>query len=182
MSVARDRWIAHFGIRVRDFAATLRWWQVALQARVQFENEFVAFLTFDDDHHRLVIWSDAETTQRPPDAAGVDHICFELSSFGALADEYERLSREGIVPTLPVNHRFTTSLYYRDPEGNELELSVDNFATKAEGTAWVCGDAMAAILVPPFGDPFDPEELVRLVREGASREELAKLGRRDVPA
>lgn len=179
MSATTDRWIAHFGIRAQHFEETLAWWQVALRARIQIRTAAAAFLAFDDDHHRLVIWTDDATTARDPEAAGVDHIAFELSGFEMLADEYERLRREGIEPALPVNHRFTTSIYYRDPEGNELELSVDNFVTKVEGSDWVRSEAMEELLVPPFGDPFDPEELVRLVRNGASREELSRLGRRN---
>jgi len=32
-----------------------------------------------------------------------------------------------------VNHRPTTSMYYRDPDGNRVELQIDNFPTAKEG-------------------------------------------------
>jgi catechol-2,3-dioxygenase len=138
---------------------------------------FGAFMTFDDEHHRLVIFTDDETVEKDPNAAGVEHIGIGLPDFSSLADEYERLKALGILPSLPVNHGFTTSLYYRDPENNEIELTVDNFATKEECREWMHGDKMAAAMTPPtFGDAFDPEELVRLVRAGASRSELARIG------
>lgn len=76
-----------------------------------------------------------------------------------------------------MNHRFTTSLYYKDPDGNELEFSVENFSTKEEASDFLRGPEMASILVPPFGDLFDPEVLVAMVNRGATREELAALGR-----
>jgi catechol-2,3-dioxygenase len=172
-----SRALAHFGVRTRRFEALLRWYGDVLGARVLFQNDWAAFLTFDDEHHRLVIWTDEATRDRDPDSACIDHLCIALPDFEALAARYERLKRIGVLPSLTVNHRFTTSLYYRDPDGNELEFSVDNFATKEEGTAFVCSEAMAAILVPPFGDAFDPEELLTLVRAGASREQLVALGR-----
>ena len=177
-----SRVIAHFGIRTRHFQAMLRWYGDALGARVLLQNEWAAFLTFDDEHHRLVIWTDEATRDRDPDSAGIDHLCIALPDFEALAARYERLKRLGVFPSLTVNHRFTTSLYYRDPDGNELEFSVDNFATKAEGTAFVCSEAMAALLVPPFGDVFDPEDLVTLVRAGAPRARLVALGREALTA
>lgn len=170
--------IAHFGVRTRRFEEMVRWYERFLEARVQFRNDFAAFLTYDDDHHRLAIWTDDATVEKSPDAACVDHVCLGLASFESLAREYERLRDAGITPSLPVNHRFTTSLYYKDPDGNEVELTVDNFDSKEEGNAYVRdAAAMDALLVPPFGDLFDPEELVRLVHAGASRSELAMIGR-----
>jgi len=35
---------------------------------------------------------------------------------------------------------------------------------------------MEAILSPPFGDVFDPDELAQAFHQGASDEELAKVG------
>lgn len=170
-------YLAHFGIRARKYEEMLRWYVEVLEARILFQNDAAAFLTFDDEHHRLAIWTDAATAERPADVAGIDHICLALPAHSALAATYQRLKRAGHLPVLPVNHRFTTSLYYRDPDGNELEFSVDNLPTKAAGCDFVSGPAMAAILTPPFGDLFDPEELVEMVRRGASLEDLAALGR-----
>ena len=31
----------------------------------------------------------------------------------------------------------TTSMYYRDPDGNRAEEQIDNFATAEEGQAWM---------------------------------------------
>lgn len=169
--------LAHFGIRTRRLDEMIRWYSDVLTAEVVHRSPWAAFLTFDHEHHRLVLWTDEATVERAADAAGVDHVCLALSGFPALAARYQRLKTIGIVPSLPVNHRFTTSLYYRDPDGNELELSVDNFATKEEGLAFVRSEELAEILVPPFGHEFDPEELVEMVRAGASDAQLRQLGR-----
>lgn len=133
-------------------------------------------MTFDEEHHRLVIFEDAATVAKPENAAGIDHVGYGFASFGDLVATYERLKADGITPFLPLNHRFTTSLYYHDPDGNEVELSVDNFPTKQECDAFVRSERMAEIGRPPFGYVFDPDELVRLYHEGASAEELARIG------
>lgn len=169
-------YISHYGIRARQYREMVEWYMKVFRAKVQHQNEFLAFLTFDKEHHRLVIFEDAETVAKPATAAGVDHVGYGLSGFGDLVELYERLKGEGVTPFAQLNHRFTTSLYYHDPDGNEVEFSVDNFATKEECSAFVTGEAMAEIGRPPFGYSFDPEELATLYHRGVSAETLARIG------
>jgi catechol-2,3-dioxygenase len=175
-AVTKPAYISHYGIRAQRYKEMIRWYQTVFQARIQHENEFLAFMTFDEEHHRLVIFEDAATVDKPATAAGVDHVGYGLASFADLVATYERLKAEGITPFLPLNHRFTTSLYYHDPDGNDVELSVDNFPTKEECDAFVKGEAMAEIGRPPFGYAFDPDELARLYHQGASEKMLAQIG------
>lgn len=175
-AATRPAYISHYGIRARHYQKMIEWYQMVFRAKIQHENEFLAFMTFDEEHHRLVIFEDAATVAKPENAAGVDHVGYGLPSFGALVATYERLKAEGITPFLPLNHMFTTSLYYHDPDGNDVELSVDNFPTKAECDAFVRSEQMAEIGRPPFGYVFDPDELARLYHEGVSAEELARIG------
>ena len=93
-----------------------------------------------------------------------------------LADEYARLKGLGITPAISVNHHFTSSLYYRDPDGNEVEFTCDNMPSKAQCSAFMATPAMAEAMQPPFfGSEFDPEELLRLRNEGAPADELARI-------
>lgn len=171
------KYVSHYGLRVRDLAKMTAWYQKFLEAKIEHDMGFGVFMTFDDEHHRLVIFTDENTVPKDPNAAGVEHVALGLPDFLSLADSYQRLKAHGITPTLPVNHGFTTSLYYEDPEGNQIELSVDNFATKEECRAWMRSERMAQLMEPPnFGNVFDPEEFVRLVRSGASRAEIAHIG------
>jgi catechol-2,3-dioxygenase len=178
-AATKPAYISHYGIRARQYREMIQWYQTVFRAKIQHENEFLAFMTFDEEHHRLVIFEDAATVAKPENAAGIDHVGYGFASFGDLVATYERLKADGITPFLPLNHRFTTSLYYHDPDGNEVELSVDNFPTKTECDAFVRSERMAEIGRPPFGYVFDPDELVRLYHEGASAEVLARIG---VPA
>ncbi len=35
-------------------------------------------MSFDDEHHRFVLWDDGETSVKPATSSGVDHIGFSL--------------------------------------------------------------------------------------------------------
>ena len=169
--------LAHFGLRTPDLPRAIEWYAAVFGAKVNFRSEVAAFMSFDDEHHRFVLWDDGETGERPEDARGVDHIGFGCGAPSALAEHYARLKELGILPAAAVNHHFTSSLYYRDPDGNEVELTCDNFPTKAECTAFMDTPEMAAAMEPPFfGTPFDPEDLLRLKQAGAPEHELARIG------
>ena len=169
-------YISHYGIRAQRYKEMIQWYMTVFRAKIQHENEFLAFMTFDEEHHRLVIFEDPETVEKPATAAGVDHIGYGLASFGDLVAAYERLKSESITPFAQLNHRFTTSLYYHDPDGNEVELSVDNFPTKEECAAFVGSSQMEEIGRPPFGYDFDPDELARLYHQGVPQHTQARIG------
>jgi catechol-2,3-dioxygenase len=173
---SRPPCIAHYGIRTKRLREMVEWYRTVFFAHVQHQNDSLAFLTFDEEHHRLVIFEDPATVERPENVAGIDHMGYGLASFDDFVATYKRLKAKGITPFLPLNHGFTTSLYYHDPDGNEVELSVDNFPSKEECNAFVASERMAEIGRPPFGYRFDPEELVGLFRAGAPRQVLARLG------
>jgi hypothetical protein len=60
-------------------------------------------------------------------------------------------------------------MYYRDPDGNRVELQVDNFATAAEGEAWM---KSAAFADNPIGVEFEPDDLHARFRAGVPVAEL----------
>lgn len=62
-----------------------------------------------------------------------------------------------------VNHGATTSLYYADPDGNNIELQVDNFETLEEGTAYMESEAFEK---NPIGVVIDPHSLLARLRAG----------------
>lgn len=51
---------------------------------------------------------------------------------GDLALATLQREKHGMRPTWCTNHGPTTSIYYKDPDGNNLETQVDNFETMEE--------------------------------------------------
>ena len=92
---------------------------------------------------------------------------------GDLLDTYERLKDLEILPDRTINHGPTTSMYYSDPDGNHIELQIDNFATTEEVDAFITSDVFAN---NPIGVEFDADRLVERFRNGDPLAELVKQG------
>jgi catechol-2,3-dioxygenase len=162
--------LAHVVFRTGRLQAMLDWYCTVLEARVAFANDLVAFLTYDDEHHRVAFANLGATAEPAADARGLEHVAFTYASLGDLLDTYVRLKALGITPYWTINHGPTTSLYYRDPDGNQVELQIDNM-TLAEADAFVRSEAFAR---NPIGVPIDADELLARFRRGEPVADLTR--------
>ncbi|GGP54209.1 VOC family protein [Saccharothrix coeruleofusca] len=163
--------LAHVVLRTGDLQTMIDWYVAVLDARVVHANEQLAFLTYDDEHHRVALVN-AGATERPTSAhSGLEHVAFTYADLGDLLDNYQRLKAAGTTPVWSVNHGPTTSLYYADPDGNKVELQIDNFDTDEQMEAFFASGAFAA---NPIGVEFDPDELHARLKAGEPRSELIK--------
>ena len=110
-----------------------------------------------------------KATEQP----GLHHTAF---TFGSMKDRLGTsvgLREGGIRPFFCVNHGPTTSMYYRDPDGNRVELQSDNFAAAEEGQAWMTS---AAFDRNPIGVECAPGDLVKGFESGAPLSGLVARG------
>jgi catechol-2,3-dioxygenase len=166
--VIRPTKLAHLVLRTPRFAASIDWWCRVLGAELRYQNEFIAFLTYDDEHHRLALISMPNLDDGGRASAGMEHVAFTYTSLDDLLATYERLQAAGILPVAPVNHGMTLSLYYADPDGNHVELQVDTMGN-TEAAEFMASEVFAA---NPIGVTFDPEDLLARRRAGESVESL----------
>lgn len=83
----------------------------------------LAFLTRDSrEHHQLVL-----ATGRPADIPFnvVNQISFRVDSLRTLRELNAGLKNEPVTLLGPVTHGNALSVYFRDPEGNRIELLID---------------------------------------------------------
>src|SRR5207237_2826727 len=113
---------------------------------------------------------DTELAIKPTEQPGLHHVAFTFGSMGELVDNYVRLRDLGIKPFFCVNHGPTTSMYYRDPDGNRVELQIDNFATAKEGQERMLSPASAQ---KPIRVEHDPDELLKRLGAGGARADPA---------
>ena len=137
------------------------WYANVLQAEVAYENATLAFLWYDEQNHRLVIITRPGTVERSPNSAGLDHLAFTYANLKELVATYERLKASDVRPQRAIDHGSSTSFYYLDPDGNQVELKVDTFATPEEQHAYLRSEAFRK---NPLGRPVDPEAILEEVR------------------
>src|SRR6478609_6173621 len=164
---------AHVVYQTRRFDEMVAWYRNVFEAEVIYENPALAFLTYDDEHHRfafanLDILKPGGTSRDERGEIGVNHVAYTYANVGDLMDTYARLKRAGIRPYWPVHHGTTLSIYYADPDGNRMEFQVDC------GTA---EEAAALMRTPAFGEnpvgvTYDPEDLLARFKAGAPEESL----------
>jgi len=162
---------AHAVLATKQFQPMLDWYTTVLQAEVVHSNGMLAFLTYDDEHHRIAIAAVPGLADKPRHSVGLDHLAYTYANLGDLVFTYERLKQAGILPVVTINHGPTTSLYYRDPDGNRVELQIDNFDSVAELKEFFHSDAMQK---NPIGVTFNPDELARDYHAGVPESELKK--------
>lgn len=171
--------LAHYVIRAKRFDAMLAWYRTVLHLRTTFEAPVIAFLSFDEEHHRIAFLNTAHLPAPDTMRTGIDHVAFTYADLPALLQTWKRLKALGIEPYWCINHGPTTSMYYRDPDGNEIELQVENYATLAESTAWFHSPEFAA---NPIGVDFDPDALHAQLVAGRPIAELLRQGAAPVAA
>ena len=168
--MARPVKFAHVVYMTRRFDEMIAWYEAVFEARVVHQNPALAFLTYDDEHHRFA-FANLEVlkpeTDRPGERGdiGVNHVAYTYKDAGDLLDTYKRLKAAGIEPYWPVHHGTTLSLYYADPDGNRMEFQVDA-CSAAEGKA------LLAATDNPVGVMYDPEALVARLKRGEPEESL----------
>lgn len=163
--------MSHVVLRSFDIGGMIEWYCNVLGAQPMLISETIGFVTFDDEHHRIAIIRRPEMEAAVPNAVGMDHMAFGYATLGDLLGTYERLKADGLAPYRTVNHGMTTSFYYRDPDGNGLELFVNNFPTVAALNDWF---ATGAFDRDPYGQPIDADALCRRFHAGEAETELLR--------
>jgi len=127
----------------------------------------LTFITYDDHDHRVVIIKRPGAKNKPKNFVGVSHQAYCYSSLGELIFVYKRMKEWGFKPVWTVNHGNSTSFYYSDPDGNQVETMLDNFTpqqTKDYKRYYQWSEDFNSL-----GDPtFDPDKMVALYESGVS--------------
>ncbi len=159
---------AHVVLKTARFAEQLEWWKDFLGATARHENDFIAFLSYDDEHHRIAIANMPHLGEKINDTVGVEHFAFTYATLDDLFDQYERMKAKGISPYWMINHGMTLSAYYRDVDGNQVETQFDSMSL-ADADTFMAGPLFAA---NPIGINVDFEVLIERYRNGATVETI----------
>ena len=161
--------LAHVVLRTANFAKMRDFYLTFLGGTVTYGNDFLCFITYDHEHHRIALIGIPGTSPKVPTSSGLEHVAFTFPTLSDLFLAYRQRKVHGILPVWSVNHGPTTSLYYKDPDGNMLETQVDNFDTNEAANAFMSSKYFAE---NPIGTDIDPEDLIARIKNGEADEVL----------
>ena len=95
----------------------------------------IVFLTQDpDEHHQLAMMNTRRDDDRPN---SLDHLSFRTPAYADIVGLHAALEAAE-VQILPLSHGNTLSLYFKDPEGNGLEVFWDTpwHVSQPQGKLW----------------------------------------------
>ena len=103
---------------------------------------------------------------------GLHHMQLRHQGLDHLFSRFEALRVQGIVPERAWNHGPGTSFYYRDPDGNMVELSAVNYADEEAYLAYYRSESYRRNV---SGIEIDPGEYVARYRSGVTQQELVRM-------
>ena len=161
----------------------LRLFNAVVVQRADVNGLYLTFMSYDDHDHRIVILRQPGWKPRPEGAIGVSHLAFGYASLAELMFLYRRMREYGYdKPPYCVNHGNSTSLYWRDPDGNQVETMMDNFSP-SETQDYKRHYQFSAAFGEMDEARFDPEKMLALFEAGTpdttllDREEVRRLVR-----
>jgi catechol-2,3-dioxygenase len=162
----------HVNLKTVRLPEMIEWYRTVLGMETLYGFEGGAWLSNDAANHRIALITAPALSDDPQKLThtGIHHTAFEYADLDELLDTYERLRDRGITPHAALDHGMTLSFYYADPDGNSVELQVDNFGDWARSSDFV--RQAPEFAANPIGEFVDVEALVDARRAGQSAADL----------
>jgi catechol-2,3-dioxygenase len=162
----------HFNLKTTRLQEMIDWYALAVGAEVTFQDANGAWLTNDEANHRIALLAFPGFVDDPDKETrtGLHHSAFEYASFDDLNATYLRLRAAGVEPDICIDHGMTFSYYYKDPDGNRVELQCDTFGDWAASAEWM--RTSNEFRANPIGQFVDPAKVGEAAEQGQSFTEI----------
>lgn len=122
--------IGHVVLKVRDLQRSRKFYTEVLGMEVMNEisQPPILFLANNRrDHHEVGLLEVGLQAEGPrANDIGMLHVAFRLLNEADLIAAYREFKEKDVPISFTVNHGITKSIYFRDPDGHELEVYCDN--------------------------------------------------------
>ena len=164
----------HVTMKTGRLAEMIDWYVAVIGGECNFRADELAWMTNDAANHRIAFLAHGAITDDAdrPRHSGMHHSAFEYESFDDLISSWKRLDDIGIAPAFSLDHGLTCSIYYRDPDGNFVELQSDNFGDWARSTEFMRTSPDFAR--NPIGTFFEPAQVHAAHHAGTAFPELQR--------
>ncbi len=162
----------HLNLKTTRLQEMIDYYRVLVGAEVIHQDDVGAWLSNDDANHRIALLA-FPTFSDDPDKenhTGLHHSAFEYGDFEELNATYLRLKQAGIEPSFCLDHGMTFSYYFADPDGNHVELQVDNFGDWAKSMEWM--KTSEEFKANPIGQFVDPDRVADDHAAGVAFDEI----------
>jgi catechol 2,3-dioxygenase len=126
----RPERIGHVVIKVRNLARSRKFYTEVLGMDVMMDAPAIrgVFLANNRrDHHEIALFEvGPEAEGLRAKQIGLSHIAFRLRNEEELRAAYREFKEKDVPISFTVDHGVTKSIYFRDPDGHELEVYCDN--------------------------------------------------------
>ena len=131
MARAPELAFSHIGIFVHDLERMADFYARVLGFAVSDRGELdtprgkvsLVFLTRDPREHHQIVLASGRPDHLPFNP--INQISFRVQDFAGLRSLHRAIQSEAVSEISPVSHGNALSVYFRDPEGNRIELFVD---------------------------------------------------------
>jgi len=126
--VPADTRVGHIHLKVTDLDRAIHFYADVLGFHVtQRYGDQAAFLAAGDYHHHIGLntWHSKGTGPAPVRAAGLYHSAFVFPDRASLGAALQRVMDHGTALDGAADHGVSQAVYFRDPDGNGVELYVD---------------------------------------------------------
>lgn len=120
--------IGHIVLKVRDLKRSVPFYTEVLGMKEVARNERrMVFMIFEDNHHDIaLIETGPEAPDAPKAAPGLAHLALKIgSTMEELREAKGWLESHGVKIRRIRDHAVTKSIYFPDPDGNEIEVFVE---------------------------------------------------------
>ena len=162
----------HVTLKTTRKEEMIEWYRLVVGLEPNWNGEQGAWMSNDRANHRMALLVTPAIREDPEKLthAGLHHTAYEFETVGDLLENFARLRDKGVVPHITLDHGMTLSLYYADPDGNSVELQVDNFGDWDKSSEWM--RTSPEFDANPIGTPCDPGALLDAHRSGMSHDDL----------
>src|ERR1700738_3675225 len=80
--------LSHAVLRTTRLKQMVEWYRTVLNAEVLYQNDFLVFMTYDEEHHRIAFAQVPGLVEKPEHSTGLDHLAFFYSTFGEWIGTY----------------------------------------------------------------------------------------------
>jgi catechol 2,3-dioxygenase len=124
----RPKHLGHVNIYVRNAERSRTWYEQVLGLHTyHYRPGWAAFMSADQDKsHEVALMQVGDDAAGPERGrVGLNHMAWMMESLDDLKEAYARLKALDVKIDAVVDHGLSLGIYFRDPDGNGLEVSYE---------------------------------------------------------